>query len=365
MPLRKVTLWLGLAAFAIIPVLTGAPALAQAQQTGSIHGHVNDPAKTPIADALVKLSHDGKTPLYTFKTDENGDYKGSGIKPGSYVVTLYQTADKAVDRFTDVMIPAGGDVMENFDLSSEAYLKQLPPEERKKIEEAMKANTKIRAENKDIKKLNGWLKEARADNQAKNFAGAEKLMQQAVVVKPDASVLWLTLGISQVGQKKYDDGVTSLQKTLTLESASKKPNTEVQAAANNSLGEAYASTNRLPQAEAAYEAAAKLQPTEAAMYYTNEAIILSRSGQTDGTVTAADKAIAADPKQPIPYYLKGQALIAKATVDPKTQKIIAPPGTVEAYKKYIELAPNGPFVSQAQQILAEIGQKQQSSFRAK
>lgn len=363
MPLRKFSLWLALAAFAIVPALAGVPALAQDQQPGSIHGHVNDPAKTPIANALVKLSTDGKTPLYTFKTDDDGDYKGSGIKPGTYVVTLYQTADKAVDRFTNVKITSGGDTLQDFDLSREAYLKQLPPEERKKIEQAMKANAKIEAENKDIKKLNGWLKQARADNQAKNYAAAETLMKQATTVKPDASVLWLTLGISQVGQKKYDDGVTSLQKALSIEGASKKPSPEVQAAANNSLGEAYASTNRIPQAETAYDAAAKLQPADAAMYYTNEAIVLSRAGNNDGTVSAADKAITADPKQPIPYYLKGQALIAKATVDPKTQKIVAPPGTVEAYQKYIELAPNGPFVPQAKQILAEVGQKQQTSFR--
>ena len=41
-------------------------------------------------------------------------------------------------------------------------------------------------------------------------------------------------------------------------------------------------------------------------------------GNSDAQAAAADKAIAADPNDPLPYYLKGQALIAKATVDPKT-----------------------------------------------
>lgn len=362
MPLRKVTLWLALAAFAIVPALAGLPALAQ-QQTGSIHGHVNDPAKTPIANALVELSTNGTTTLYTFKTDENGDYTGSGIKPGTYVVTLFEAPKKAVDRFTNIKITAGGDTLTNFDLSSEAYLKQLPQAEREAIEKAIKENKGIEAENKNIKKLNGWLKEARSDNQAKNYAAAVGLMQQAVATKNDEPVLWLTLGIAQVGEKKYDDGITSLQKTLSLESAKAKPDPAIQAAANNSLGEAYAGTNQFPQADAAYDAAAKLQPSNAGMYYTNEAIVLSRAGKNDQVVSAANKAIAADPKGAIPYYLKGQALIAKATVDPKTQKIVAPPGTAEAYQKYIDLAPNGPFAPTAKQILAEIGQKQQTSFR--
>ena len=74
-------------------------------------------------------------------------------------------------------------------------------------------------------------------------------------------------------------------------------------------------------------------------------------------MAAADKAIAADPSKPIPYYLKGKALINKATVDPKTQKIVAPPGTTEAYQKYLELAPDGPFAADAKSILAEMGQR--------
>ena len=68
-------------------------------------------------------------------------------------------------------------------------------------------------------------------------------------------------------------------------------------------------------AEAEFEAAAKADPTKAAMYSTNEAIIMSQSGKMDETVAAADKAIAADPTKPIPYYLKGQALVSKATLD--------------------------------------------------
>jgi tetratricopeptide (TPR) repeat protein len=139
----------------------------------------------------------------------------------------------------------------------------------------------------------------------------------------------------------------------------------VEAADNNALGEVYANTNKIPDATASYDAAAKLQPANAAMYYTNETIVLSRAGQTDATIAAADKAIAADPKKPIPYYLKGQALISKATVDPKTQKIVAPPGTADAYNMYLELAPTGPMAPEAKAILAEIGEKVSTKYNAK
>ena len=112
-------------------------------------------------------------------------------------------------------------------------------------------------------------------------------------------------------------------------------------AAGNSLGEAYGSEGKIPESQAAYDAAAKANPPGASMYYTNEAIVMDRNNQLDATVAAAEKAIAADPAKPIPYYLKGKALINKATIDPKTQKIVAPPGTAEAYQKYLRSGANG------------------------
>src|SRR5580692_864428 len=356
----KLTLWLALVTLALVPALAGGQDIP-----AKIHGHVQDPANAAIANAQVILSTDGKTPLYTFTTDQNGDYKGEGIKPGTYYVTLFATPGKAVDRFDNVKFTSATDTPQDFDLSRAEYVNKLPPEQRKALEDAKKKNADIMKENQNVGKLNELLKQARADNSQKKYDDAAGLMQQATVLKPDAAVLWLELGIAQTGQKKYDDAAVSLKKALDLDTNAKKPNPEVEAADNNALGEVYANTNKIPDATAAYDAAAKLQPTNAGMFYTNETIVLSRAGQTDATIAAADKAIAADPTRPIPYYLKGQALISKATVDPKTQKIVAPPGTAEAYNKYLELAPNGPMAPEAKSVLAEIGEKVNTKYSAK
>jgi hypothetical protein len=355
----KLNIWLALIVLALVPALAGAQ-----DTTAKIHGHVQDPANAPIANGQVILSTDGKTPLFTFTTDANGDYKGEGIKPGTYYVTLYATPGKAIDRFDNVKFATGTDTLQDFDLSRAEYVNKLPPDQKKALEEAKAKNAEINKENQNVGKLNDLLKQARAANQAKQYDQAATLMQQATVIKPDAAVLWLELGIAQTGLKKWDDATTSLKKALDLDTNSKKPNPEIEAADNNALGEVYANSNKIPDATASYDAAAKLQPANAAMYYTNETIVLSRAGQTDATIAAADKAIAADPNKAIPYYLKGQALIQKATVDPKTQKITAPPGTAEAYNKYLELAPNGPMAPEAKSVLAEIGEKVNSKYSA-
>jgi tetratricopeptide (TPR) repeat protein len=353
-------LWLALALAACLP--------AFAQETGKIHGHIQDPAGVAVADGIVTLSTDnGKTAKYTFNTDASGDYKGDAIAPGTYTVSLRRPdtpPDKVLDQFPEVKVTAGADTAQDFDMTRADYVSKLTPEQRKMLEDLKQKNAAALKENSVIKNLNADLQKARDDNKAKNFSDAESLMQRDTQAKPDASVLWLELGIAQAGEKKYADAETSLKKAIELDSQSKKPNPDIQAAANNSLGEVLANEGKVPDAQAAYEAAAKINPSQAGMYYANEAIVMSRAGQNDGVVAAADKAIAADPNKAIPYYLKGQALISKATVDPKTGKIVAPPGTVDAYQKYLELDPNGPFSNEVKGILQGMGETIKSSYKA-
>jgi tetratricopeptide (TPR) repeat protein len=110
--------------------------------------------------------------------------------------------------------------------------------------------------------------------------------------------------------------------------------------------------------------AAKTLPANAGTYLYNEAATLYNAGMMDEAAVAADKAIAADPKRADAYYIKGQALIPKATVDAKTQKIVAPPGCVEAYQQYLELAPDGPHAADVKGILAGIGAQVKSTYKA-
>jgi tetratricopeptide (TPR) repeat protein len=334
------------------------------EKVGTIHGHIQDPLGNPIPNATVKVSTDGKDAKYTFTADASGDYKGTGIAPGTYFLNLYQ-GEKPIDQLLSVKIVADTDEVENFDLSRPEYIAKMTPEQRKAMEEVKAKNAEALKANSVIKNLNADLATARSDNKAKNYADAEALMTKDAALKPDAGVIWLELAIAQAGQKKWPDATTSYQKVISLESASPKPNPEVLAGANNGLGETLASQGKVADATAAYDAAVKANPAGAGMYYTNETIILSRAGQPDATVAAADKAIAADPNKPIPYYLKGQALINKATVDPKTSKIVAPPGCAEAYQKYLELAPDGQFAADAKNILQEMGATVKTSFKAK
>jgi tetratricopeptide (TPR) repeat protein len=210
-------------------------------------------------------------------------------------------------------------------------------------------------------------------------------MTQATAQAPDQAILWITLGDAQLGLadkamkaakaagqsttdpaliQKYSDAAASYKKAVDLNAASKKPSAETAADAYNQMGQAFGRSGDVKDAADAYDNAAKAEPARAGMYYFNEAATLYNSGKMDDAAAAADKAIAADPTKADAYYIKGQALIQKVTVDPKTQKVTAPPGCADAYQKYLELAPDGPHAAEVKEILTGIGEKIKSTYKA-
>jgi len=348
-------------------LFTATAAFAQ-DTAGKIHGRVIDPTGVPKTNGTVALSIDnGKTLKYTFPVGADGTYKGEGIAPGTYTL-VYKTPEmaegKIADQIDGVKIEAGQDTAQDDDLSRQAYLDKLTPEQKKQVEEFKKKNGEAMKANAVIKNLNADLNEAREDNKNKQFDKAEALMQKDTAAKPDADLLWYELGIAQIGLKKYDDAIASLKKAGDLSTAAKKPNPEVIGGSQSLLGEAYAATNKPQDASAAYDAAAKANPAKAGSYYTNEAIVFSKTGNGDAQAAAADKAITADPNNALAYYLKGQGLVSKMTVDAKGN-YNAPPGCLEAYQKYLELAPTGPYAGEVKAVLDATHTQVKSSYKAK
>jgi len=410
---RKLSIWRGLPgaaallAFAALPIVTRAqapaPSPSAATGTGKVHGHVINPTGANQTSGTVSLSQDGgKTSKYTFQVDANGDYKGSDIAPGTYMAVFRQPdtpPDKMVDSLDGVKITAGEDTLQDIDMSRKAFIDKLPPEEQKQLEdlrkhnsEAMKANEVIKNLNVDLRQVMQDIKDAdaaaataaqqlgasaskanidakAAEIKAQKYGDAETLMLKDTQLKPDASVLWVQLGQAQVGLKKYDDAVPNLKKALELEATAKKPNIAVQGLANSELGEVYARQGKVADANQAYADAAKVNPTSAAFYLRNEAVIFFQTNNGDAQVAAANDALKALPNQSDPnaavlYYIIGQGLVQKATIDPKTNKIVLPPGCADAYQKYLELAPNGPYAADAKGILQQAGSTVSSSYKA-
>jgi tetratricopeptide (TPR) repeat protein len=90
--------------------------------------------------------------------------------------------------------------------------------------------------------------------------------------------------------------------------------------------------------------------------------LLVNTGQNDQAVEEFKKAIAADPSYADAQYQYGVAMAGKATTD-SSGKIIAPPGTVEALQKYLELKPDGPYAQSAKELIAQLGGKVDTTYQ--
>jgi tetratricopeptide (TPR) repeat protein len=363
------------------------PARLMAQANGTIHGHVQNPAGQPLTTGEVRLTTDHNPSAsnpkfdYTFPLDASGNYKGTDVKPGNYIAIVYQGANH-ID-FMPALIAVGEDKTVDFDMTRKEYLDKMSPADRAALEEYKKKNAETTAANAKIQNLNALLSAARAATKAGDYDTAVKNMLDATAAKPDEAILWDTLGDAQLGQAnaaakaakdakttdpslndKYGAAITSYQKAVTLNAALAKPSPDLAAAADNQLGQAFFKIGKTTDAVAAYDSAAKADPTKAGTYYYNEAATLFNASDMPDAAAAADKAIAADPTKVDAYYIKGQALIGNATVDPKTNVITAPPDCIAAYQKYLELAPTGPHAEEIKQILEGIGAKVETNYKA-
>jgi tetratricopeptide (TPR) repeat protein len=387
---RTLSVWLGILALAVAPVL------AQEKPMGKIHGKVTNPVGTTQGSGTVSLSNGPGDDKATFPVTASGEYSGDA-PPGTYTLIFRNTdtpKDKQVDRIDNVKIVVGQTTEQDIDMSRPEYIKAMTDEQKKQLEELKTKNSQALKANEVIKHLNADLKQVAQDVhdadtasttaaqqlgagatkpaidakaqeiKTQKFTDAEGIMKQDTAAKPDASILWARLGQAQVGLKEYDDAETSFKKALDLETASKKPTAEVQGLAHSGLGEAYARQGKVPEANEAYDAAAKANPAGASLYLKNQAVIFFQMNNPAAQVAAADRAIAVDPTNALLYYLKGQGLVGNATFDTKTNKIILPPGCAEAYQKYLELAPTGPYAADAKGVLDQASQKVTTTYKS-
>lgn len=246
---------------------------------------------------------------------------------------------------------------------------------------------------KESGSVNADLLAARAATKEQRYGDSETLMEKVTQSNPNLVLPWIELGLAQMGLEKYDEAENSFKIALGIDPVSQSRahnedfyqrtdapgvvapgamrasrntvggavNTgatrtpDALGTAYSSLGEIYIHGKKFPEAQTAFDTAVKDNPAGEALYRRNEMIFFFKAGNADGQLAAANEAIAVDPTRAMLYYFKGQALVSKATVDPKTQKIALPPGCAEAYEKYLQLEPNGQFSADARGVLAAAG----------
>jgi len=372
------------AVFVVVLLMLGLcvpPVFSQA--SGSVKGVCKDTDGKPIVGGVVVFANQDTGQKYPLTTNKKGEYFSLGLSAGTYNVTLYKSAEdekanKELFHFNKYPVRLDENTLD-FDLKKQAEdtAKSMPAEQAK----AQETNEKIKKENITIKALNEKIVAANTSMKAGDFDTAVTTMTEATQLDATRDVLWALLADAYRGSalkqtdsaekaKRLQEAITDYQKAIdikqkALEAAPQKDPTEVKRLAGyyNNLGEAYGKAGKIDDALKAYTQAAQVSPENAASYYFNEGAVLTNIGKIDEAIAAFDKCIAADPNRADAYYQKGVNMIGKATL--QGDKMVAPPGTAEAFNKYLELAPNGPYAEVAKQMLASIGAPVQTGFGTK
>ncbi|MGD0737964.1 MAG: hypothetical protein ABR957_00115 [Terracidiphilus sp.] len=374
----------------------GAPVQPSDQQDeerdiGWIQGLVTGPTGAPQNGGIVSLSTDGGVTLrYSFTVSPKGDYTGR-VPLGEYtlVYRLPDTPDgKVVDFIHSVVILAGKGTTQNVDMTRQEYLDRLSPEQQEHLQHMKESNEKAVATNNIIASINADLHTANQDFEdaanarataiqtlgstaspsdvdstageirVSKYTEIESLMSKASTEMPDEATVWVYLGRAQLGLKNYLDAETSFKKAVDLTSQAgitgpqaANVDSQLRGAANAGLGEVYARTRMVDEADASVAAAIKADPAHAAAYLRNLAVIYFQVGNISAQIDAADEAIKANPQDAVLYFIKAQGLSVNAPFDPDTNKLKLSPECVAAFRQYLVLAPTGQYAARVTAIL--------------
>jgi len=366
---QKLT-WLGVASL----LLAGA-GLAQ---TSSIAGEVKGEDGKPLQGALIKIERLDIKGNYKVKTNKKGEYFHAGLPLGNYRVVL-EVNGKDVDRVDGVRTRLGDPTVVNFDLQrikqkqealqraaetgqlTAEQLREMSPEQRAALERAAKERQAQLARNKA---LNDAFNAGMAALQAKQFDQAVAAFTKASEIDPKQHVVWAHLADSYIGLAGTKAGAeqeAALNKGLEnyLKALEMKPD---EAAYHNNYALALARAKKFPEAQAELTKAAQIDPANAGRYFYNLGALLVNSGQNEPAGEAFKKAIEADPNYADAHYQYGVSLMAKAQVTPDG-KVVPPPGAREAFEKYLQLKPDGPFAEAAKGMIATMEAGVQTEYK--
>jgi len=354
-----------------------------AQASGTVKGTARDAQGNPVADGIVVWTNNDNGQKYTIKTNKKGEYFSLGLSPGTYLVTLYKNADemkagKEMDHVKGFRVQLDENTLDldvKKEMEDAAKGQGLSPEQLKQMQEQQ---AKQQKETMTVKTLNEKLSAAKTAADAGDFDTAIASLTEATQVDASRDLLWFKLADyyrlsapkqtdPAEKQKRLASAIEDYQKAIDIKKSAtndKDPNAAKNLAAYyNNLAEAYSKSNKVDDAVKTYGLAAQADPTNAAQYYFNTGAVLTNAGKIDDALAAFDKVIAADPTRADAYYWKGVNMIGKATL--QGDKMVAPPGTADAFQKYLELQPTGTYADAAKQMLTSIGSSIETTYGKK
>ena len=173
-----------------------------------------------------------------------------------------------------------------------------------------------------------------------------------LVQDKDLPVILSNLGLAYGGVGQYEVAINTLEQAAMLKPA---------VGTYMELGTDLAQVGRMPEAIAACDRLLTVDSTAKHMQagcYKNVAIVLTNKGKLLDAIAPLQKVTLLNPQDSLAWKLLGDSLLSTITSKSQDGKIVyvIPPGTVEAYQRYLQLDPNGPYAGQVKSALEGLAQ---------
>lgn len=351
-------------------------------QTAMVEGDVIGLDGKPLPNAVIKLTRtDIKTTYKDTKTNKKGHFIYMGLPPGAQINIAVEVDGKVLDQVnTKASISDPKPVI--FDLAkakavqdqaraameqaaetgqlTPAMQKGLSDEQKEALEKEFQAR---QASLKAHKELNDSFNAGTTALEQKQYPQAIEALEKASTLDPKQPAVWVSLADAYLGDggtKSGADRDAAIQKGIDAYNKAIELKPE-DAAMHNNYGRALAQAKKYKEAQDEMSKAAQLDPPGAGKYYYNVGVIFWNTGQIDPAVEAFKKSIEADPTYGDAYFQLGSALLGKATTDP-SGKIIAPPGTAEAFQKCVDLGAKCSHAEDSKLMLTTLGTTVESQY---
>jgi tetratricopeptide (TPR) repeat protein len=182
-----------------------------------------------------------------------------------------------------------------------------------------------------------------------------------LVQDKDLPVILSNLGLAYGGVGQYQVAVDTLEQAAMLKPA---------VGTYMELGTNLAQVGKMPEASAACDKILTVDSTAKNMQagcYKNVAIVLTNKGKLLEAIAPLQRVTLLNPQDALAWKLLGDSLLSTITSKSQDGKIVyvIPPGTLEAYQRYLQLDPNGPYAAQVQSALEGFAQLTKSPTQKK
>jgi len=339
-----------------------------AAQDSVISGTVLDLDGKPWADFAITAEGEQGVKLTT-KTDANGKYTFSGLRAGTYKLSVMLPLQK--DPYLAGQVKASSGQNVPVDLNFQELVAKKNPEYVAALKKQSEEGKKFTGMKQHFERGVAFLEQERAAKAELNKATAadqkdalktkvadlanqavgefQEAQKAAPEKDPNQHLFWARMGEAYDLAGRNDEAINAYQQAVAA-----KPDN---AGYYNNLGNVLARAGKIEEAKAAYSKSAELDPANAGLAWRNFGISLYQANRMTDAIEPLKKATEIDPKNAQGWYLLGTCMVADPSIyKQQGDKIVVTPmpGTAEAFQKAIDLDPNGPIGAQAKQGLEQL-----------